>query len=85
MTIVGKALVDSLLNMNENWTQGNYTIENKKAQISIWTSNLPIIDTKVYYPENVYLSWHDEFCIYFAIQKRNQMNLLKRLEPKKQL
>ena len=80
MTEVGKAIINSLEKDGGEWKQTQYTIDNKTKGVQIWTANTPILDTYVYTPSNVPLSWHDKWCIYFAIKKRNAENLVYILE-----
>lgn len=83
MTEVGKAIINSLEKDGGEWgewEQTSCTIQNKTTGVQIWTENVPILNTYVYRPTNVPLSWHDKWCIYFAIKKRNATNLVNILE-----
>ncbi len=80
MTAVGKSIVNSLVKNGIEWEQTSYTIENKTTGIRIWTANIPILNIYVYRPENVPLSWHDKWCVYFAIKNRNAANLISLLK-----
>ena len=81
MTEVGKAIVKSLDN-DSSWAQGEYVIENEKLGIRIWTANIPVLNINIWHPKNVPLSFHDKWCIFFAINRRNTKNILEKLSLK---
>lgn len=78
MTELGKTIIKSLKETPEKWFQSSYKIVHmdKSLTLSLWTSGVPILDLKVWEPDNIQLSWKDKWHIYKQIKETNAINLI---------
>lgn len=78
MTELGKTIIKSLKETPEKWFQSSHKIVHmdKSLILSLWTSGIPIIDLKVWEPDNIQLSWKDKWHIHKQIKATNATNLI---------
>ena len=78
MTELGKTIIKSLKETPEKWFQSSHKIVymDESLTLSLWTSGVPIIDLKVWEPDNIQLSWKDKWHIYKQIKATNATNLI---------
>lgn len=79
-TLAFRALVRTLVDPRENWTEGHYTIDNIKLGIEVWTAGAAVLGTNLYKPGPLNLSLAQRWKLRRAVHIARANQLTRMLE-----